>query len=446
MIIYGPVQNGIQYDEDLGPVLLSDWYHPEYTSIVRNVMDPETNLIPDSDNNLIQGKAAFNCPDTSGFGPKDKTGKIISGVNGTIFGNKTSLPDPGPGPAVCVASTNLAKFQVEKGKKYRLRLTNTGGEGVQHFSIDGHKMTIFANDFVPIKPYTTKVVTLAVGQRSDVVLEANGHGDTFWVRSNVSSLSNVVQPYGRAALYYKGADTTAMPKSTPWPYDDTVTTGNDDLSLTEPVYAIPVKEPDLTLEISIAFGPNGSGNALWFMNNQTFHADYNDPLLLEAKLNHTKFPDHPEWNVYDTGNAKTVRLIVSATIPLSHPMHLHGHDFLVLAQGRGKWDGTITRPKSPQRRDGHLLPGVILADIGNGPDFGPEPYIVLQYDQDNPGVWPFHCHIAWHVSTGLYVNLMERPADVAAHDYQIPKVMAQTCRDWWAFSNSTVVDEIDSGL
>ena len=28
----------------------------------------------------------------------------------------------------------------------------------------------------------------------------------------------------------------------------------------------------------------------------------------------------------------------------------------------------------------------------------PGGHIVLQYEADNPGVWPFHCHIAWHLS------------------------------------------------
>lgn len=38
------------------------------------------------------------------------------------------------------------------------------------------------------------------------------------------------------------------------------------------------------------------------------------------------------------------------------------------------WDGTITNPSNPQRRDVQmLLPGN---------------FIVVQWNQDNPGVWP----------------------------------------------------------
>lgn len=80
-------------------------------------------------------------------------------------------------------------------------------------------------------------------------------------------------------------------------------------------------------------------------------------------------------------------------------MHLHGHSFWVVAEGVGQWDGVVTRPENPQRRDTQLM------------DFGyPYPagmsYTVIEFMADNPGVWPFHCHIAWHVSDGLYMNVM----------------------------------------
>lgn len=97
-----------------------------------------------------------------------------------------------------------------------------------------------------------------------------------------------------------------------------------------------------------------------------------------------------------------------------------------LASGAGEWNGTVTNPSNPARRDTHVI-------RGNG-------HYVFQYDADNPGVWPFHCHIAWHVSAGLYVNLMERPADIRDH-MQIPQIMAQTCRDWATFTNGTVIEQ-----
>lgn len=71
-------------------------------------------------------------------------------------------------------------------------------------------------------------------------------------------------------------------------------------------------------------------------------------------------------------------------------------------------------------------------------------YLVLQYDTDNPGVWPFHCHIAWHVSAGLYVNLMEQPGEIRKRS--VPQTVVQTCREWGVYSGNEVVEQIDSGL
>ena len=56
---------------------------------------------------------------------------------------------------------------------------------------------------------------------------------------------------------------------------------------------------------------------------------------------------------------------------------------------------------------------------------------------------PF-CSIAWHVSGGLYVNILERPADVSKLTF--PADSANTCKTWGAWTNTHVVDEIDSGL
>ena len=112
-------------------------------------------------------------------------------------------------------------------------------------------------------------------------------------------------------------------------------------------------------------------------------------------------------------------------------MHLHGHNMYVLDEGPLPWNGqTIINPKNPQRRDVQILQK--------------NSYIVVQYDSVNPGVWPFHCHIAWHVSQGLYINLLEHPQDIQHQN--IPRSSADTCRDWAKFTGREVVDQIDSGL
>lgn len=50
------------------------------------------------------------------------------------------------------------------------------------------------------------------------------------------------------------------------------------------------------------------------------------------------------------------------------------------------------------------------------------------------------------MSAGLYANILERPADIQLNRQPIPQVLAQTCRDWAAYTGVDVVDQIDSGL
>lgn len=137
-------------------------------------------------------------------------------------------------------------------------------------------------------------------------------------------------------------------------------------------------------------------------------------------------------------------------------MHYHGHNMHVLAEGYGTWDGNVVNPQNPQRRDVHILHSA-------KPD-GTPAYMVLQIEADNPGVWrmfhrrilmvqtrndanaciAFHCHVAWHMSGGLYVNALSYPEEI--RKIKLPSTVAQTCRDWAAWTGENVVEQIDSGL
>lgn len=59
-------------------------------------------------------------------------------------------------------------------------------------------------------------------------------------------------------------------------------------------------------------------------------------------------------------------------------IHLHGHDFFVLAQGTGSYDAdtAVLNTSNPPRRDTALLP--------------PSGYMVIAFETDNPGVWLMH--------------------------------------------------------
>ncbi|KAK4621999.1 oxidoreductase ptaK [Fulvia fulva] len=415
LVIYGPHDNA-EYDEDLGPVLIHDWFHKDWFSLVEQVMAPETEKLPPppSNNVLINGKMNYPCSNATGY--------------------------------KCTPNAGVSKFNFESGKTYRLRVINSGAEAMMKFSIDGHEMSVIENDFVPIVPYTTDVLTLAVGQRSDILVKATGKPtDAVWMRADMGpsffkggcSIHDGVSPLGVAAIYYEDADTTAAPTTNSTVPESALTScQNDPLSSTVPYYSLtPPANPETVQNVDITFQSNGT-NKLFYMNNSTFRVNFNDPVLLKAKLGHSDYP--ASYNVYNFGQSKSIRMIVFNHAPTgAHPMHMHGHNMYILAEGYGSWDGTVVNPNNPQRRDVQVLPN------SKSPD-NPA-YIVVQFDADNPGVWPFHCHIAWHVSGGLYLNILERPDDIQK-DMAIPGVMAQTCRDWSTWTGQNVVKEIDSGL
>lgn len=100
-------------DIDLGPVLLSDFYHNDYRDLINRTLHAE---LVYSNNNMINGKMNYNC---------------------------TSMTDG----KRCTPNAPLSKFVFKSGKRHLLRLINSGTEALQHFRIDGHVFEMIALDF-----------------------------------------------------------------------------------------------------------------------------------------------------------------------------------------------------------------------------------------------------------------------------------------------------------
>lgn len=74
-------------------------------------------------------------------------------------------------------------------------------------------------------------------------------------------------------------------------------------------------------------------------------------------------------------------LVIETTLAVTHPIHLHGHDFFVLAQDTGSFNASTASINwsNPMRRDVAMLPA--------------SGHLVLAFETDNPGIWLMHCHI-----------------------------------------------------
>lgn len=102
----------------------------------------------------------------------------------------------------------------------------------------------------------------------------------------------------------------------------------DDLAKTVPLFPItPEPNPSSTEIIEIDFKPNATGHNVFLFNNATFRANYNNPLLLLAnQKKHEQY--QPEWNIYNFGSNKTIRLVINNLYVAVHPMHIHGHNMV----------------------------------------------------------------------------------------------------------------------
>lgn len=94
-----------------------------------------------------------------------------------------------------------------------------------------------------------------------------------------------------------------------------------------------------------------------------------------------------------------------------HPFHMHTHTPWVVASGQASHDavsdGSISslyRLHGPVKRDTYTVPPCNTDSDGNCVDVG---YVVLRFDTDNPGAWLMHCHIEWHLDTGLAMLFIE---------------------------------------
>ncbi|GME49048.1 unnamed protein product [Neofusicoccum parvum] len=408
LTVYGPKYE--EYDIDVGPVMLGDYFHSDYTDVLKNVTSNSSDFsvyVPGSDNNLINGKNNFNCSNAA------------PGVD-------------------CVPNAGLPQFRFQPGKIHRLRLMNVGASGLQHFSIDGHKMKIIAQDFEPLVPYEADFVTLGAAQRTDVLVTADADPQsTYWIRSTISknctAFAKVREAF--AILSYEGNDdinlpTTVISDAAAAADEKGFLCKNDDLEKTVPLFPKEMDpEPDMTLTVLVELFTNYTGHHVFTMNNISQWTNYNDPVLSLANQKNFSYPN-PKWNVYNMGGSKTVRIVLNTNYESPHPMHLHGHSFQVLSEGPGSWNGTIVNPQNPARRDTHIQR-----------IFG---HLVIQFETDNPGIWSYHCHIAWHASMGLNMQIVERPYEL--QNVQIPMVMEQTCKDWNAWTDDHVVDQIDAGI
>ena len=83
----------------------------------------------------------------------------------------------------CVGGGKISQAVFQPGKEYLIRFFNVAIDSQFQFSIDGHRLKVIANDFVPIEPCDTDSVIINAAQRYDVIVEANAPPGDYWLRA-----------------------------------------------------------------------------------------------------------------------------------------------------------------------------------------------------------------------------------------------------------------------
>ncbi|KAK8561706.1 hypothetical protein V6N12_048770 [Hibiscus sabdariffa] len=345
-----------------------------------------------------------------------------------------------PGDLYPCSQNQMYKLNVEAGKTYLLRIVNAALNSQLFYKIANHNLTVVAVDASYTKPYVTDVLVIAPGQTVDALLAADQDVGSYYMAASAYSTAAGL-PFDntttRGLVVYGGAPSTATPLMPALPaFNDTLTAHKFTSNLTGlkdgPHWVQVPRTVDYGMFVTIGLGlepcpanktclgPMGAKPSA-SMNNQSFVPPTGLSLRQAFISNvngvfNTDFPAKPPIE-FDYTNASinnnppslfapkvtkvtklnfnsTVEMVLQNTAILgveNHPMHIHGLNFHVLAQGFGNYN------PAEHRNIFNLVDPQIRNTIGV-PVGG---WAVIRFRVNNPGVWIMHCHLDAHLSYGL---------------------------------------------
>ncbi|KAI1258752.1 laccase [Xylariaceae sp. FL1019] len=361
-------------------------------------------------------------------------------VSSNVLFNGTNINLSGNSSAGSYSTINLTP-----GKTHLLRLYNPSAQHHYQVSVVGHNMTVIETDLVPIEPVTVDNIFLAIGQRAHVLLTANQKAGNYWMNITLpaSGKCGVSKNLFPAAIVHYANVTLESPTDVGTKPADT---GCLDSLIYTPVVSQSA-DPETfghTSENTVDFSSVATPTTHWVINGSTIYnssmrVNWEKPLLDYVLSGNMSYPvtddvitinQKDEWTYW----------IMESTSTGPHPIHLHGHDFLVLgvsAANAGFFsdaDVASLNFDNPTRRDVTMIP--------------PQGWVALAFRSDNPGAWLFHCHIAWHAANGMALTFLERMGELKdlISDAQL-EAYKENCAAWSQYwDGQTSVVQIDSGV
>ncbi|KAL5666828.1 hypothetical protein ACJX0J_019049, partial [Zea mays] len=230
-------------------------------------------------------------------------------------------------------------LDVEPGKTYLLRVINAALFSEYFIKIAGHKFTVVAADANYVTPYATDVIVIAPGETMDALVVADaapGTGRSCKRGDHPESM--VVANMNNVSFH--DADAAAPP-------------------LLEAHYYRRRR------------GANGGVGTAGLPDRPPSAFNYTDPALIPFGPEEMRLePTRRATAVRRFRHGAVVDVVFQSTAMLqsdSNPMHLHGHDMFVLAQGIGNYDAATDEGKynlvNPPRKNTVLVPNLGWAAI-----------------------------------------------------------------------------------
>ncbi|KAL6801918.1 Cupredoxin [Trichoderma sp. SZMC 28012] len=321
-------------------------------------------------------------------------------------GNPTGA-EPVPKAALMNETQNLT-LPVEPNKTYMFRVINIGAFAGQYLWIEGHTMRIVEVDGIYTEAAEADMVYISAAQRVSFLLTTkNDTSANFPIVSSMDTtlfdtLPDDLNYNVTGWLTYDSKATLPEPALVDElnPFDDMTLVPYDKMEL--------LPEPDQVVELDVIMDNLRDGKNYAFFNNITYTKPKVPSLYTAMSAgdladNAAVYGEFTHPFVLKKG--EIVQIVVNNLDSGRHPFHLHGHAFQAIHRSEEEAgtfeDENLSEsdyPSVPMRRD-----TLVIWPNGN---------IVMRFKADNPGVWLFHCHIEWHVASGLLATFVEAPLEI----------------------------------
>ncbi|KAI9308063.1 multicopper oxidase-domain-containing protein, partial [Cunninghamella echinulata] len=193
----------------------------------------------------------------------------------------------------------------------------------------------------------------------------------------------------------------------------------DDFTLVPLINSTGLPEPDMSVNLTFNFDVTTDGFNRGMFNElpylQPKVPSLNTMLTIGGNLSSNVDVYGPQSMAFVMKHLDFIEVVVTNFDAGNHPFHLHGYTFYMVGRGNGTWTGDRSQVEwfsNPMSRDTILI--------------NSETFVVIRFRADNPGTWFFHCHIDWHLESGLASTFIVAP-DVAQQRMTLPQSFKDVC-------------------